>query len=953
MLKIENMHVSIDNNDPNGNDDNSNQDNNDDDDDRTENHERRNFLLLDFPSEGADSLSDDLSSDDDDFDEHDFDGELEQERSDDEEHGEFSGDGSENEDDSIFEEHINDSLEDAAGQQQGQVLEGDPSLNGTSISNNQQQSMESNNSVPGNSDVNASNSFSSNNAHSHNHKAIKSLLVRLAQSEENPLIRADIPWSIITSPGFDTEAVGCSSFIVTTPSLIRSLYPAEEMLDTHGTRLLQGMLRMDPPYEAVKMLLEAFPTCCLDMEGFFTACQFAHPNTSRRARGTGHINSKKDKDGNAIFKGLGGVDFDCDSDSDSLEDVGEVVKLVIYHTIHTRRINNIDWGMVAFLGDARISPSHAKLLLRHTPEALVDPQHGAFGVSPLDRMASGVFIHGESNAWVEKLRLALRTAAFVRWWREQMVHLQGETEEEEKREDEEKKPSPVSEATVPPSMVLPNGFFTSKSNFMRRDSSFHLMMCSPNTSTTAVIPQSLPFQSFYPYHELIRLLISPNFKGNKFGGIGFLNTLAACTKSDPNAFLHPDNAGNLPIHIALGSECNTVLGTKGERRLIKYLLDLDKNMALCPEGAGCTNGNERRLPLRMSIENAWPVFDLIIYAALASVDDSNGSGSKTHKSAAVVYQSSSITDGVLSNAGDKERAENRLSEYISCNKVCNRPILHDALSGKYHPRFGIHGARLLVKNIITKVTHAHHPLHQGQNSSSREVDTSHQHSCLTNFVDPNGRTALHVALEHKWPVYDLILRQNPSCLEARDPTRHGFFPFQIAACAYTARYDVKRDVDGTPHESGTNESKNLSSETSDRKIQTNEDRSNGSINSSVRRDNPDVKQEAPVVDDERKAALVEMGMLFELLRENPLCVSWGMSHNDKRPACPDSHCAKSDGKGKVGDLEHMAKGYSLAWASGTDDDDSVLWRKKKKRRRSSILTLLSKKERRLDGDNLE
>ena len=75
-------------------------------------------------------------------------------------------------------------------------------------------------------------------------------------------------------------------------------------------------------------------------------------------------------------------------DSDD-SDVGEVVKLVMHRTICARKLNNIAWGMLAFLGDARFSPSHAKLLLVHNPEALTDSRHGAFGVSPLDRMASG------------------------------------------------------------------------------------------------------------------------------------------------------------------------------------------------------------------------------------------------------------------------------------------------------------------------------------------------------------------------------------------------------------------------------------------------------------------------------------------------------------------------------------------------------------------------------------
>jgi hypothetical protein len=182
---------------------------------------------------------------------------------------------------------------------------------------------------------------------------------------------------------------------------------------------------VDPPLETVKVLLDAFPLSCLDMEGFFTACQFAHPNTSRRLREDSHT-TDFDKSSCSIHASHNNTHFpvnmhkqDDASDYDT-DDVGEVVNLVMHETIRARRLNSIDWGMVAFLGDARISPSQAKLLLRHAPEALIDPKHGAFGVSPLDRMVSGVFIHGDTTAWVEKLRLALRVAAFVQQRQKQL-----------------------------------------------------------------------------------------------------------------------------------------------------------------------------------------------------------------------------------------------------------------------------------------------------------------------------------------------------------------------------------------------------------------------------------------------------------------------------------------------------------------------------------------------------
>ncbi|KAL3790365.1 hypothetical protein HJC23_002751 [Cyclotella cryptica] len=614
---------------------------------------------------------------------------------------------------------------------------------------------------------------------------ITSLLIGLANSENEPLIRADIDWHRITS---------CPD--------LSSFYPTTELQDPLGAKLLQGTLRMDPPLDAIEKILDAFPKSCLDMSGFFAACQFANPKTSRRVKSRGSrklhplLLKSQNKRSRLNPDESGGLnDHDMSSDDDGYvsedSDVGEVVKLVMHRTICARRSSNIEWGMVAFLGDARTSAAHTKELLLHNPEALIDTKHGAFGVSPLDRMVSGNFIHGDTKAWAEKLRLALRAASFVRLAKEQQ---QQEAEAEGAMPDQ----------SAGKEITLPKSFFAPYSQFLRTVNSFLSLNDMKKTDTLSTKrPRDLCLQSFYPYHELIRLLISPNFGGTKFGDAGFVNTLEACTNSDPNAFLRPDNEGNLPVHVALSSECNTALGIKGERRLIRYLLNLDKNVALCPE-----NNGTGRLPLRMCIENGWPVYDIIIDAAL-SCDDISG----------------------LKPAFDTSDVTYRFKDHITQIMISNRPLLHDALNGRYHQRFGIHGARQLVKNIMSKIVQTHHC-------------QSRLRSCLSSFVDPSGRTALHVALEHKWPVYDIIIQAKPLCLEARDPTKHGFFPFQIAACAFA------------------------------RKTRTSDDRTAFGMGT-------DCSHEVDMVD---KDELLEGSMLFELIRESPLCITWGGS--ERRVSMP-------------------------------------------------------------------
>jgi hypothetical protein len=340
------------------------------------------------------------------------------------------------------------------------------------------------------------------------------------------------------------------------------------------------------------------------------------------------------------------------------------------------------------IGHPHVNVSHAKLLLYNNPDALIDPAHGAFGVSPLDRMASGYFIHGDPIEWAAKLRLALKVAAYIR------------TNKKEGTET-----------------VLPDGFFRPVSS------------CSSDSRVGS------PSETFFPYHELIRLLTSEDFRGHKFGVSGWINTLEACSSSDPSAFLRPDNLGNLPLHAALGSECNTTLGIKSERRLIKYLLSLDKNMALCREGGYA----EKRLPLRMSIENGWPVYDLIIEAALSRT------------------------------------SLRRNSKDLTENMDSSTPLLHDALMGSYHQRFGIHGARQLVKKIMAKMTQVLIQLQQQDRMDPARFN-------LTQFVDSDGRTALHIALQHKWPVYDLLIKAFPITLETQDPSSM-LYPFQTLAVA--------------------------------------------------------------------------------------------------------------------------------------------------------------------------
>lgn len=369
-------------------------------------------------------------------------------------------------------------------------------------------------------------------------------------------------------------------------------YPASEVGDDHGDILLQSILRMDPPVNIIEETIKLYPKSCVNMDAFYIACQYA---------------------------------------SD------EAARIIMHRTIIARKGEGIQWGMLAFLGDARISIHHARLLLLSTPEAITDPEHGMFGISPLDRMLSGAFIHGDNVEWVEKLKLALFTA--------------------------ERGTLQATEGT----------------NSGKRH--------------------------FFPYHSLMKRLCSKDFKGVHFSALAFTNTIMACMTADSEAFLEADCDGNLPIHVALRSCCDTNLGLAGERKLLKTLFLAYPRTAVTPDCEG-------NLPLRLSIQNGWPCYDVITNAYPRAVQERNG------------------RDGELS--------------------------LHSVVSGTYHSRFGIGGARQIVTYFLAKYANAA----KIQNSS--------------------GELPLHLAIVNGWPCHDLLVAAAPMALETRS-VQSKLYPYQLAA----------------------------------------------------------------------------------------------------------------------------------------------------------------------------
>jgi len=375
-------------------------------------------------------------------------------------------------------------------------------------------------------------------------------------------------------------------------------YPAVLLGDELGAHLLQSVLRTDPPCEIIRDIIKHYPKSCVNMDSYYAACQYA---------------------------------------SD------EAVQLLMKRTMKARKIEGITWSMLAFLGDARVRIRHARFLLQCVPEALVDPMHGVFGVSPLDRMMSGAFIHGSYREWVEKLKLALFTAE--------------------------------------------NGSLNGWGS-----------------------------KTFFPFHILMQRLVSHDFMGVRFDPLSFVHGLTACVESETNSeppFHQVDEKGNLPLHIALQQVCDTNLGVTGERKLIKFLLHANPDSAMARDENG-------KLPIVLAIENGWPVYDIIAKACPLEYTE-----------------------------GERDDGNNNIGANL---------LLHDVLSCKYHPRFGVSGARLLIKYIL-------------KTYPSSIKNRNH-----------DGRFPLHIGVENGWPCHDILVAAYPSAIDVQDPVTK-FYPFQLACNA--------------------------------------------------------------------------------------------------------------------------------------------------------------------------
>jgi hypothetical protein len=143
------------------------------------------------------------------------------------------------EDGNVEEDYASDNQGDTNDQRENRVLGEDDGINEADTAHsiirgeNFEMQQENSNSVPALElpSITYTSNMDATYGTNLNYQRIASLLLSLSNSEEMPLIRADIPWSLIIS---------CGSM----PSLLPTLY--RQTSDTTGARLLQGVLRSKP-----------------------------------------------------------------------------------------------------------------------------------------------------------------------------------------------------------------------------------------------------------------------------------------------------------------------------------------------------------------------------------------------------------------------------------------------------------------------------------------------------------------------------------------------------------------------------------------------------------------------------------------------------------------------------------------------------------------------------------
>jgi hypothetical protein len=537
-----------------------------------------------------------------------------------------------------------------------------------------------------------------NNANSINSSS-ESFLWRIARSEEIPLVRAEIDWKGVVA------------------DLLAKKYDGAIVGDETGSLLLQGILRMDPPVPVVRTALLAYPKSCVNMDCFFVACQYC-TSTEEENEDTIKVDSNSDN-----------ISSYREDEDEEEENKGGVVRLLMRKTIATRERDGIPWSMLAFLGDARIRPHQASLLLRALPQAVADPNHGAFGVSPLDRMISGAFIHGHSVIWVQKLILALSTAEFGSPLPGQRFLANCPTQKIFYTKPSTPTKNSSTNATNNNDLHAHETPSPHHNNFNTWFQSLSASNSKSNASTTKTIEKD-DQPPFYPFHSLVKRIASPDFMGVRFGASTFVRTLLACTQSlrHQPPFHQMDNLGRLPIHTILCQEANTNLGVHGERRLIKFLL------RACPESAHIPH--KGILPLRCAILNGWPCHDIFTDTYIHN-------------------NTTSIDLPSIQTIIKEEQTPQKTKE----SSIHELPI-HTILSGSYHrKRFGISGSREIIKFLLQKYP--------------RWASTCNN----------EGRLPLHLAMENGWPCHDIIAAAAPQSLETRD-LKTRFYPFQICASSY-------------------------------------------------------------------------------------------------------------------------------------------------------------------------
>ena len=729
---------------------------------------------------------------------------------------------------------------------------------------------------------------------SHPYSASSELL-KVAASELVPPIRANINWNNVISelPQYPGYEVGDPCGFVLLTGVLRMM-PPSCVVEAVITRFERSFISFRPPNNIHPSIQESISTSfrkptatknhsesaspCVEMDPFFIACQYA---------------------------------------SD------ECVYVVLRKTLKARRKAGRTWSMLAYLGDARVQTRHAKMLLDNEVQgAIDDPEHGAFGVSPLDRMMCGKFIHGSIDEWSEKLGLALIAAECGG-----ITNHDGDNS----NSDNNKVVVMLQEDDIIAKTIAANTTNILKScndnqidqtnskedDIIGEGMRKRQKVVALSSSASASMSLSTSISTSMPTSPLTASTLTSMAKLASLSPP--LSQLQQQKRTQQQHTIIPSTTATINNNNNINQPTNhkqTIINNNNNNIIIFHPLHALLQRLASPTFTGMQFGRPTDTSFLKCIEahtshRSWDVFsydkknDLPLHTLLKIKCRTNLGGEGERKLVRTVMNKNreaiNIEDGSHKKLPLRWATENGWPCIMSLVRFrkggpkmkdkYGDAAIHTILNGTYDGGSRDHGhggsRRCLGRCYHDNNNSTNNNNNINNNNNNKNDDNVHERSGRAKNVmgiagaratiegvlrlHPNGasvkngkgRLPLHLALEYNWPVHDILIAAEPRALETRDVVS-GFYPFMIAAaCSLCCCSTPTTTTPATTNTTNTTTTTNNSNTSNTKKDQCyNNDNTNPPPQKNDNNNGNDLKRQ------ERE--LNQLSVVYELIREAPL-----------------------------------------------------------------------------------